>query len=212
MAVLGEVSVTLAAPKEAQTDHGVNLYLLDLVNAPPARGVKERPPHRIVLRYLITASATDPREMHRMLGELVFGALNATEFEVEMEPLPAAAWMALNVAPRPSLLLRVPLLRERPEKLAPLVRTEVVVKSARTRSLSGFVRGTGDVAILGARVELPALNLFTATDFRGRFHFPMVPSEPPVKMLYVKAKGRTISVPVEKPEEAIMIHLQESEV
>ncbi len=209
--VLGEVSVTLAAPNESQT--GINLYLLDIASAPLARGVKDRPPHRIMLRYLVTASGTDPRELHRTLGELVFAALNSPEFEVEAQPPPAAVWMALSLAPRPSLLLRVPLLRERSEeKLVPLVRTPMVIKSAPIRSLSGFVRGPGDVAILGARVELPALNLFTATDLRGRFHFPTVPSEPSVKLLHVKARGRTISVSVERPEEAIIIQLQESEI
>ncbi len=209
--VLGEVSVTLATPSESQT--GINLYLLDIASAPLARGVKDRPPHRIMLRYLVTASGTDPREMHRTLGELVFAALNSPELEVEAEPPPAAVWMALSLAPRPSLLLRVPLLRERSEeKLVPLVRTPMVVKSAAIRSLSGFVRGPGDVAILGARVELPALNLFTATDFRGRFQFAAVPSDPPIKLLRVNAKGRTISVPVEKPDEEVMIHLKQSEV
>jgi hypothetical protein len=61
-------------------------------------------------------------------------------------------------------------------------------------------------------VELPALNLFTATDGRGRFLFPQVPSEPPVKLLYVKAKGRTISVTVDRPEDTIIIQLQENEI
>lgn len=208
--VLAEISVTLAPPQEAQT--GVSLYLLDLAHAPLARAVKDRPPHRIMLRYLITAPGTDPREMHRALGELLFAALDFPELEVETEPLPPAVWTALNLPPRPSLVLRVPLLRERAERLVPLVRTPLIVKSAPMRSLSGFVRGPGDVAILGARVELPALNLFTATDGRGRFLFPKVPSEPPVKLLHVKAKGRTISVTVDRPEDAIIIQLQENEI
>ena len=208
--VLGEVSITLTAPQEAQT--GVNLYLLDLAHAPLARAVKERPPRRIMLRYLITAPGTDPQEMHRTLGELLFAALDLCEVEVETQPLPPTVWMALNLPPRPSLVLRVPLLRERAERLVPLVRRPLVVKSAPMRSLSGFVRGPGDVAILGARVELPALNLFTATDGRGRFCFRKVPSEPPVKLLRVMAKGRTISVTVDRPEDAIMIQLQENEI
>jgi hypothetical protein len=209
--VLGEVSVTLASPQEAQT--GVSLYLLDLAHAPLTRAVKDRPPHRIMLRYLITAQGTEPHEIHRRLGELLFAALDSPELEVETEPLPEAVWTALNLVPRPSLVLRVPLLRERSEeRLVPLVRTPLVVKSAAICSLSGVVRGPGDIGILGARVELPALNLFTATDLRGRFHFATVPSEPPVKVLRVKAKGRTISVPVDRPEEEVVIHLNESEI
>jgi len=59
---------------------------------------------------------------------------------------------------------------------------------------------------------LPALQLSTATDFRGRFYFAAVPSDPPIKLLRVNAKGRTISVPVKKPNEAVIIRLKESEV
>jgi hypothetical protein len=208
--VLGEVSITLTAPQVAQT--GVNLYLLDLAHAPLARAVKERPPHRIMLRYLVTAPGTDPHEMHRTLGELLFAALDFPGIEVETQPLPAAVWTALNLPPRPSLILRVPLLRERTERLVPLVRRPLIVKSAPMGSLSGFVRGPGDLAILGARVELPALNLFTATDGRGRFCFRKVPLEPPVKLLHVMAKGRTISVTVDRPEDAVIIQLQENEI
>lgn len=212
-AVLGEVTVSLAAPKDSQTAKGVNLYLLDLLSKPSGRSVKEPSPHKIVLRYLVTVWETEPRVMHRMLGELMFAALALPEVEVELEPLSPAVWSTLSLAARPAFVLRAPLLRERSEqKLVPLVRTPMVVKSAAIWSLSGFVRGPGDVAILGARVELPALNLFTATDLRGRFHFPTVPSEPPVKFLRVKARGHTISVPVQRPEEAIIIQLQEREI
>jgi hypothetical protein len=211
-AVLGEVPVSLSAPKDSQTAKGVNLYLLDLVSTPPGRSVKEPAPQRIVLRYVVTVSDTDPHAMHRMLGELTFAAMNLPEVEVELEPLSPAVWSALGLLAQPSFVLRVPLLRERPEKLAPLVRTEMIVKNVSLRPLTGRVMGPSDIAIMGARVELPALNLSTATDFRGRFQFAAVPSDPLIKLLRVNAKGRTISVSVEKPDEEVMIHLKESEL
>jgi len=211
-AVLGEVTVTLGAPKESQSGKGVNLYLLNLVNSPPPRNVKERSPDRIMLRYLITVWETDPHAMHRMLGELMFTAMTLPEVDVELEPLSPAVWSALGLVPQPSFVLRAQLLRERPEKLAPPVLTEMVIKKALLRPLSGQVIGPGDVAIMGARVELPALQLSTATDFRGRFQFAAVPSDPPIKLLRVNAKGRTISVPVEKANEAVIIRLKESEL
>jgi hypothetical protein len=211
-AVLGEVTVSLCAPKDAQTANGVNLYLLDLVSTPPGRSVKEPAPHRIVLRYVVTVSETDPHAMHRTLGELMFAAMNLPEVEVELEPLSPVVWSALGLMARPSFVLRVPLLRERPEKLAPLVRKEMIIKNAPLRPLTGRVMGPGDIAIMGARVELPALHLSTATDFRGWFQFAAVPSDPPTKLLRVNAKGRTISVPVEKPDEEVMIQLKESEL
>jgi hypothetical protein len=211
-AVLGEVTVTLDAPEESQSAKGVNLYLLNLVNSPPPRSVKERSPYRIVLRYLVTVWETNLHAMHRMLGELMFAAMDLPEVEVELEPLSPAVWSALGLVPRPSFVLRTPLLCERPEKLAPPVLSEMVIREALLRPLSGQVMGPGDIAIMGARVELPALQLSTATDFRGRFHFAAVPSDPPIKLLRVNAKGRTISVPVEKANEAVIIRLKESEV
>jgi hypothetical protein len=38
--------------------------------------------------------------------------------------------------------------------------------------LNGVVLGLDDVPLAGAEVELPALQLFTHTDYKGRFHFP----------------------------------------
>jgi hypothetical protein len=211
-AVLGEVTVTLGAPKESQSGKGVNLYLLNLVNSPPPRSVKERSPYRIMLRYLITVWETNLHAMHRMLGELMFAAMDLPDVEVELEPLSPALWSALGLVPRPAFVLHTPLLCERPEKLAPPVLSEMVIKEALLRPLSGRVIGPGDIGVMGARVELPALELSTATDFRGRFRFAAVPSDPPIKLLRVNAKGRTISVPVEKANEAVIIRLKESEV
>jgi hypothetical protein len=211
-AVLGEVTVTLGAPKESEHGKGVNLYLLNLVNSPPPRSVKERSPYRIMLRYLVTVWETNLHAMHRMLGDLMFAAMDLPEVEVELEPLSPAVWSALGLVPRPSFVLRAPLLCERPEKLAPPVLAEMVIKNALLRPLSGRVIGPGDIAVMGARVELPALQLSTATDFRGWFQFAAVPSDPPIKLLHVNAKGRTISVPVKKANEAVIIRLKESEV
>jgi hypothetical protein len=210
--VLGEVNVFLTPPKELQDIGGVNLYLLNLMNAPPGRSLKELSPHRIILRYLVTVSGTDPHAMHRMLGELMFAALDWPEVEVELDSLSPAVWSVLGLAARPSFVLRVPLIRERPEKLAPPVRTEMIVKNTSLRPLTGRVIGPGDIAIMGARVELPALHLSTVTDSRGRFQFAAVPSDPLIKLLRVNAKGRTISVSVDRPDEEVMIHLKESEV
>jgi hypothetical protein len=211
-AVLGEVTVSLSAPKDSQTQNGVNLFLLDLVSTPPGRSMKEPAPHRILLRYVVTVSETDPHAMHKMLGELMFAAMNLPEVEVELEPLAPVVWSALGLTARPSFVLRVPLLRERTEKLVPLVRREMIIKNTSLQRLIGRVIGPGDIAIMGARVELPALNLSTATDFRGRFQFAAVPADPLAKLLRVNAKGQTISVSIERPGEEVIIHLKESEV
>jgi hypothetical protein len=87
----------------------------------------------------------------------------------------------------------------------------MVIKNAPLQPLVGRVMGPGDIAIMGARVELPALNLSTATDFRGRFQFAAVPSDPPIKLLRLNAKGQTFTVHVEKLDEPMIIRVKESE-
>ncbi|HEV2914247.1 MAG TPA: hypothetical protein VGX92_13300 [Pyrinomonadaceae bacterium] len=207
---LDQVEVSLLPPGESATGRGVNLYLMELINNPPARGLR-RPPVQMMLRYLVMTRADKPEDAHRMLGDLVIAALENPEFEVELEPLPVAVWTAFGVAPRPCFVLRVPLRHERPEKLAPSVKHPLVVKQSPLRSLHGQVLGPESIPIMNARVELPALQLSTRTDSRGRFHFSAVPAEPRVKLLRVLAKGREYSITTEQAErdhEPFVINLQ----
>ena len=144
-----------------------------------------------------------------MLGDLVVAALQNPEFEVEHEPLPLLVWTALGIAPRPAFVLRVPFKHERPEKLAPPVRHAVVIKPVPLGSLEGQVLGPENIPLMNARVELPAFELFTTTDSKGRFHFSSVPSTPGMRLLHVRAKGQEFSINVDPAgTEPLVIHLQ----
>ena len=209
--ILDKVDVSLALPGEKETGRGVGLYLMELLHEPPARGMR-RPPLQIMLRYLVTTWADKPEEAHQMLGDLLIAASENTEFEVEQEPLPVAIWSAFGVAPRPSFVLRVSFKHERPEKLAPPVRQQLVLKQSALRSLHGQVLGPQDIPIASARVEVPALQLSTSTDYEGRFHFTAVPVEPRIKLLRVRAKGREFSINTEeqagRDDEPLVLHLE----
>jgi hypothetical protein len=64
---------------------------------------------------------------------------------------------------------------------------------------------------MNARVELPALELFTTTDSKGRFHFSSVPAMPGARLLRVRAKGQEFSINTEQAgseEDPLVIHLQ----
>src|SRR5229473_4294663 len=147
--ILDQVNVSLAAPAATEIGRTVGLYLLELVQSPPARGTR-RPPIQMILRYLVTAQAAKPEEAHQMLGNLVIAALEDPEFEVEQEPLPIATWTALGVAPQPSFVLRVPFRHERPEKLAPPVRKPLVIKQLPLRSFEGQILGPEDIPLMNA--------------------------------------------------------------
>jgi hypothetical protein len=208
--ILDQATVSLSPPAATEAGKGVGLYLLELLQSQPPRGTR-RPPLLMTLRYLITTHAPEPEDAHQMLGTLVVAALENSEFEVEQEPLPLALWNALGVAPRPSFVLRVPFRVERPEKLAPLVRQPLIIKQLPLRSFAGRVLGPDDIPIMNARVELPALDLFTSTDSKGRFHFASIPDAPGSREVRVRAKGQEFSINTEQVEtanEPLVIHLK----
>jgi hypothetical protein len=208
-AVLDGPEVELSPPAEGGEGSAVSLYLMDLRNAPPTRG-GSRPPLQVVLRYLVTARAQDVEEAHRLLGTLVFAAMEAPEMELELDPLPVELWRAFGIRPQPAFVLRVPLRRERPVPAVPRVRQPLVLRTEPITSLGGTVVGPGDLPIAGARVELPAFARSTRTDRRGRFAFAGVPASG-TRTVRVSAKGREISVAAVTDDGPLLIRLQPME-
>ncbi len=196
--IVAGVDVVLAQPKQLDGKHGVSLYLLALAEPRPA-WMNRQPATRFALRYLVTAWAEGDEEAHGLLGKLVQAVMEKREYELDLAELPANMWTALGIAPRPAFTLYVPLHVERPEPLTRLVQEPLVVRGAPVMSLHGIVLGPGDVPIVGASVELPALQLSDHTDARGRFYFSTVLGEPDGIQLQVKARGRVRSVTVEQP-------------
>jgi hypothetical protein len=199
--VVTGVDVNLGLPGQLEGKRGVSLYLLALANPPPA-WMNRQSAVRVALRYLVTAWAADDEDAHRLLGKLVLAVIEKREYELDLTELPATTWTALGIAPRPAFTLCVPLYIERPEPVTPLVHGPLVVRGSPVTNLYGVVLGPGDIPIVGASVELPALQLRAHTDARGRFHLSNVPGELPGSQgiqLLVKAKGRVQSVTVDQP-------------
>ena len=189
--VLQNVKVTFSAPTTGNSGSGISCYLLEFGESPPGRGTK-RPPLRFTSRYLITAWADEPREAHKLIGALVFAALENADFEVDLKPPSMEVWRAFGVHPLPSFVTEFLCVKARPESVAKPVHA-VEVNTSPVTSLQGVVVGPGDLRIAGARVEIPALRLATSTDSRGQFEFSLVPSALP-NTLRVRAKGKTHSV------------------
>lgn len=196
--VVGKIPVSLAPPgRQGEEAPAVGLYLLEFAESPSPRTSGPQP-LQVLLRYLVTASSPRPEEAHRMLGELLFAALETPELEVELGLVPLALWQAFGVAPRPAFTVRVPLLKERKTRPVRRVAEPLIVEASRLARLSGLVLGPGDLPLAGARVELPALNVSTRTDFHGHFHFSAVP-EGSTGTLRVQARGQELSVIPERP-------------
>lgn len=195
--VVADAPVVLGSPRLLEGKRGVSLYLLALAEPLPA-WANWQPAKRVALRYVITTWAHEEEEAHSLLEQLVFAAMEKREYELNLAELPATIWAALGIAPRPAFTLWVPCALEQPEQAIKLVRGPLVLHGAPVRSLHGIVSGPGDIPIVGASVELPALQLRCHTDTRGRFHFASVPGTGQAFQLIVKAKGRRQSVMVEQ--------------
>jgi hypothetical protein len=187
----GLASPSLADP--SAKGRGVSLYLLDLVQRPPARAVPQ--PHvDITLRYLVTTWAESPHEAHRMLAELLMAASSNGDFEVELGSPGLDMWTALRVPPRPAFVLRVPLRKDLPVRRAPLVRRPMAFEITPAGALTGVCVGPERIPLTGALVEVPSLNVATRTDHDGRFAFSSVPREAAHLLVRATAKGKTVTV------------------
>lgn len=195
--VLGDVPVHLDAPVP-HASAGVRLYLLGLAPSPPPRASTGPQGLQVVLRYLVTTWADDPRVAHRQLAELLFAAMAVSDWEVDPAGADTATWAAMGVAPRPSFIVQVRARKELPVRPAPPVRS-FVTRFVRAVPLTGRVVGPSDQPVARAYVEFPELSLVTATDASGRFHFAAVPSEPAVKRVRVRARGAVFPVDVPPP-------------
>jgi hypothetical protein len=192
--IITGAEVALGLPDDNAQSAQVGLYLMDLSQGKCAR-VGKLPPLKVNLRYLVTVRSPRAEEAQRLLGELIFAALQKPEkeppeFEVVVEPLPVESWAVLGATPQPSFFLHAPLRLERPEPAIPMVKEPVVLQPSPTRTLSGAVYESGGMPIMGARVELLTLGIATRTDEWGRFRFAGVPSNGQLKLL-AQAKGLT---------------------
>ena len=187
-------TVTLALPTNGDTPPGITLYLMDMISEPNNRGAHA--PLRITLRYLVTGGIGAFEDTHRMLGDVLLAALEHAEYEVEREQVPLAFWQAIGAAPRPAFVLRVPFHRGREPAPMTRVRKAPMVQSVEVAPLIGIVLGPGNIPIVDALLEVPALGLAQRTDRDGRFAFRTIPAAPHTNMLRISAKGYVLSQPV----------------
>lgn len=199
---VGPISVSYAAPTRTAAGPHVNLFLLDVLNAPnPGPRLGDRnPPFQVLLRYLASVVTDDPIESQRLLCDLLYRATEHSEFEVDLSPLPFDLWSAFDVPPRPAFLIRVPLRLFREAASAPRVLRPPELRHRSIRTLRGMVMGPADQPIADARVEIPAARLATQTDSRGRFFFGGVPSGLGATAFRVQARSRDSVTSLELPE------------
>jgi hypothetical protein len=190
--ILDGAEVSLRPPETQTSGRGVGLYLLELLQSSPMSTMKP-PPLQLMLRYLVTTWSPQPEEAHETLARLFFAAMENKTFEVEREPPSISLWTALGVHPQPSFILRAPLLQERPQPPAKLVRQPPKVEIVSTISFHGKILGPGQIPLSDCLIEVPSLHLSTSSDHEGRFNFRGLPATGSTKFL-IKARGRELAV------------------
>ncbi len=199
--VVNGVPVSIAAPSEPDNKPLIGLYLMDLHPASSVRNTHTLP-LQIALRYLVTVFAQTAEQMHRLLGDLVFAAMERNEYEVDLKPPSSQVWNAFGIAPRPCFFLCLQLVKERSKPDIKLVREPVVNLNVGVMNLEGLVVTPDSIPIHGARVELSALQLATHTDNKGHFRFPAIAPLPAKKQIKIEAKGHEMAFETEYREES----------
>ncbi len=180
--------VLFAAPLSSAAERAtVSLYLLDIDQAAPAQRSVRRP-LEVTLRYLVTVFAPDVAQEHRLLGRLVFAALERADLSVELRAIAPEVWAAFGTIPRPAFALRYPLVVERSSQVS-RVRSAPEVRLAATSPVRGVVLTSGDVPVPRARIELPHINRAVYTDNDGRFDLGAAPGAVLDRPLRIVAKG-----------------------
>ena len=191
--ILPGTRVELTAPQEVSTGEGVSLYLMDL-EAKPFTHESLKPAWQVGLNYLVTTWAEQPEVAHRLLGELVFAALEKPEFEVELNSLPVESWTCYRLIPRPYFVLKFPVRKPRQLPAPKYVTQPLSVKNTGVTKLYGLAIGPGDVPISGAQVIIPALRQVQYTDMNGRFSFPLFPGPLNFRTVRIKVKNQVQEV------------------
>lgn len=190
-----EASWSLSMPARESTGADAKgqavTYLLEVLRAPVARTDK-RAPLQMSLRFLVCAWAAKPEQANEILLRLAFAAMELDGCELEFEALPIQTWSTFGIAPRPSFVLRVPLVIARTDPRAKPVRS-INLHGAPVTTVQGSVLGPDDVPIAGATVEAPSLHRSATTDRHGRFVLTGM-SQTAQSRLVVNARGKRIEV------------------
>lgn len=196
---IAENQITLAAPGTAETT--VSLYLMQVVRVMTSHETPRNSPasSKIMLHYLVTVRDDDLLRAHRLLGDLMFAAIEEPEYEVDLDPIPIGAWAAFNQIPQPAFVVKVPLRHERPERVPQLVTKPMELRSVQVTSLHGIVLGPDDIPLHGALVELPDLQLVQRTNRKGAFLFSTIPAGVHKPTLRIRAKGKLIEKRIDHP-------------
>ena len=171
------IPVAVQSASDWQSRKGSTIRLLSANPVPTSNGSRQA--FSLQLDYLVSLAMDDVVEEHDALCELLFAALDRTDFQILEQHEAMALRREFEVPAGAHLFLSINLQRQKQITRAPAVIRPLVVKTAPVTVIQGIVLGPQDTPLVDVRVELPALNLATLTDFAGRFRLTggMMPNE-----------------------------------
>ncbi len=114
----GITQVTPELAPEKQGDKAVvSIYLKEIASSVTTGARPVNNTVQLILTYLITAISDDIHLINNTVTTLTVAALGHEEIEVDQKGLLPSEWQALNLTPKPSLLIKIPLNCEKRENL-----------------------------------------------------------------------------------------------
>ena len=121
--------VTPELTPDKQDDKAVvSIYLKEITSSVTTGARPVNNTVQLVLTYLITVISDDIHLINNTVTTLTVAALGHEEIEVDQKGLLPSEWQALNLTPKPSLLIKIPLNCEKERKAPVLVQKPHVLK------------------------------------------------------------------------------------
>lgn len=171
--VVPDTPIDVRSPSDASPHNGIALRLLSVRPLSAPRG--QHLTQNLQLCYLVSVTLADVLAEHRALGELVFALADRTDYQLLSQDAATALRREISFPPCAAIMLSINLQRQKQTARIPPVRRPLVVQTSPVAAVEGIVVGPEDVPLMDARVEAPALNLSSLTDFKGRFRLPAAP-------------------------------------
>jgi len=188
-AALPDVAVNVHSLGDRKRQPGVDLRILRVAPRPGSRTADA--PLIAELDYLATVQLDDAAAEQRVVGELLFAAMDRRDVEVVAALDLVQLCASLGIAAAPGFILRTPLVRSRPAEAKPRVRAPLVVHTSELGIITGRVLGPQDTPVAGATVSAVGLDRFVRTDRHGQFKITAAPGDSDVRLI-ARARGAQI--------------------
>jgi hypothetical protein len=189
--IVDGAAISFARPSDDASELTLFAYLFEL-DRPVAVPSGRTPPVQLRLSYLVTSCGPDPVAAHALLGKVIAEAGTQAQYSLDFGAPAAAAWSALNLAARASVILRATASDARDERLAPPVRT-AVLSALPMQAIAGQVTAKDGTPLAGAVVDIADLGRTATAKADGRFVIEGVTNAIDIT-LRARAKGREVEV------------------